>query len=190
MAGQVLVDPAASSLTLFGCIGDLMRVLSLISKRLARFCRDQSGVALTEFAIILPMTLLVFAIVIEGGRMFWSYQTAIAGVRDAARYVARIAPADICVNGGSIATYSNDVSAIVKENIAGQTLFPSGISVTSVGTTLNCFTGTYRLAQVPVVQVSATLNITFPFSSLMAFAGYTQPAITTRIADEHRVLGT
>lgn len=184
------MEPGASSMMLCGCIGDLMRVVSLISKRLARFCRSESGVALTEFAIILPMTLLVFAIVIEGARMFWSYQTAIAGVRDATRYVARVAPADICETGGSIAAYSGDVGTIVRENIAGQTLFPSGISVTSVNATLNCYTGTYRLAQVSVVQVSATLSITFPFASLMAFAGHTQPAITTRIADEHRVLGS
>ncbi|MEX0282469.1 MAG: TadE/TadG family type IV pilus assembly protein [Arenibacterium sp.] len=167
-----------------------MRLPAAISKRLRQFCRDQSGVALTEFAIILPMTLLVFAIVVEGGRMFWSYQTAIAGVRDATRYVARIAPADICTTGGSIAPYSTDVGQIITENIAGQSLFPSGISVTNTSASLTCFNGTYRIDRVAVVRVTATLSITFPFSNLMAFAGYTQSAIATRIADEHRVLGS
>ena len=33
--------------------------------------------------------------------MFWSYQMAIGGVRDAARYLARVAPADICNTAGA-----------------------------------------------------------------------------------------
>src|SRR5687767_807230 len=81
-----------SSRTSFNCIGDLMR----ICPQLARLARNERGVALVEFAILLPILLLLFAVTIEGTRMMWSYQTAIAGVRDAARYLGRITPSNVC----------------------------------------------------------------------------------------------
>ena len=59
----------------------------------SRFAEREDGAALVEFALLLPIFLLLFAMAVEGSRTFWSYQTAIAGVRDAARYVARAAPA-------------------------------------------------------------------------------------------------
>ena len=39
----------------------------------SRFSKEESGAALVEFAILLPMMLLVFAVIIEGGRLMWSY---------------------------------------------------------------------------------------------------------------------
>ena len=64
---------------------------------------------MVEFAILLPILLLVFAVIVEGGRLMWSYQTVVAGVRDATRYVARAAPANICSTGGSLADIASDV---------------------------------------------------------------------------------
>ena len=59
--------------------------------------------ALVEFAISLPLILVVSYGTIDSMRLFWTYQAAVAGVRDAARYVARVAPDDICTSGGSLA---------------------------------------------------------------------------------------
>ena len=80
----------------------------------------------------MPMLLLLFAVIIDGGRMMWSYQTAVAGVRDATRYLARVAPVDICTTGGSVAGYTATLTGIVQNSIYGNQLFPNGIAVNSV----------------------------------------------------------
>ena len=160
-------------------------------KRLAhRFLKNDSGAALVEFTILLPMLLLVFAVIIEGGRLMWSYQTVNAGVRDATRYLARVAPADICTSGGSVAGYTTALETIVRESVDGDSLFPSGITVTSVTPTLSCVAGTYRVSPAPVVQVRAALTVTFPFASVFSFAGQSLTTINTSVTDQNRVFGS
>ena len=96
-------------------------------------------------------------------RLFWSYQAAIAGVRDATRYLARIAPADICTSGGSVSGYAGQLETIVETTISGAALFPAGVTVTSLTPTLTCVTSLgLRQASVPVVTVSANLSIAMP----------------------------
>jgi Flp pilus assembly protein TadG len=70
---------------------------SLLRSLLQRIRRSDRGAFLVEFAIVVPLLILLFGIVVEGGRLMWSYQTAAAGVRDAARYLGRIVPSDLCV---------------------------------------------------------------------------------------------
>ncbi len=162
----------------------------ILKSRLARLKADESGAALVEFAILLPMMLLVFAVIIEGGRLMWSYQSVNAGVRDAARYLARVAPADICTAGGSVAGYGSDLETIVRETIGGNSIFPSKITVNSVTPSLNCVAGTYRISPAPVVQVTASMTIQFPFSGLFDLNGQTLGTMTKTISDQSRVFGT
>ncbi|KIC15197.1 hypothetical protein RA20_18770 [Leisingera sp. ANG-Vp] len=167
-----------------------MRGLQDTLARLAAFRRQENGAVLVEFALMLPVMLLVFAVIIEGGRMMWSYQAAISGVRDAARYLARVAPQDICTSGGSVAGYTPQLTAIVRESIQGDTLFPSNLTVTSVAPSLTCQAGTYRVSPSPVVEVRAGLTMTFPFAGVFTLNGGSRPAINTVIADQSRVFGT
>lgn len=167
-----------------------MARVSNISRILRRFRRDESGVALAELAITLPITLLLFGVIVEGCRMLWSYQTAISGVRDAARYLGRVAPADICTTSGSVAGYTATLTEIVNENIHGSALFPAGITVTSVTPALTCIAGAYRVPIVPVIEVTATVSFTFPFAPLLAFGGHDQAGFSATIADQQRVYGS
>lgn len=155
-----------------------------------RLLRDESGAALVEFAILLPMLLLLFAVIIEGGRLMWSYQSAAAGVRDAARYLARVAPSNICSQGGSVTAYTADLEAIVRNSINGDSLFPSGITVNSVTPGLACIAGDFRVSPAPVAQVTANLTVTFPFAGLFGLAGGSLATVTTTITDQSRVFGT
>lgn len=50
--------------------------------------REQKGVALVEFALILPFLLLLSIIAIDFGRAIWEYNTLTKSVRDAARYLS------------------------------------------------------------------------------------------------------
>ncbi|MBE9477101.1 MAG: pilus assembly protein [Proteobacteria bacterium] len=155
-----------------------------------RFIDDCDGVVLVEFAILLPMLLLVFAIMIEGSRLMWSYQSTISAVRDATRYLARVAPVDICSSGGSVAGYSGDLMTIIAKNIDGTTIFPTGITVDAVVPTLTCTSGAFRVNPAPVVQVSASITVNFIFGAIFSLSGGSLSSVTTTISDQSRVFGT
>ncbi len=155
----------------------------------ARFQRDQRGAALVEFAISLPLILLLFASVIEGGRMVWAYQAASSGVRDAVRYLARVAPRDICTSGGSVDGYAVALKSIVERDHADASFFPTGMSVNTVTPSLTCVTGTYRNGAA-IAQVSANITINMPFSSVFTFAGQNLAVVTATITDQSRIYGS
>ena len=50
--------------------------------------KDQQGVAMVEFAIALPLLLLLLFAVAEFGRMLYHYNTLLQSNRDAVRYLA------------------------------------------------------------------------------------------------------
>lgn len=50
--------------------------------------RREHGMALTEFAFVAPILLILIFGVSEVGRMFYQYSTLYKGVRDAAKYVS------------------------------------------------------------------------------------------------------
>ncbi|KIC24870.1 MULTISPECIES: TadE/TadG family type IV pilus assembly protein [unclassified Leisingera] len=158
--------------------------------RWAAFRKGEEGAVLVEFALMLPLMLLVFAVIIEGGRMMWSYQAAISGVRDAARYLARVAPQDICSTGGSVAAHQPQLLDIVRESIDGDALFPPSLNVTAVTPSLTCQAGSYRISPAPVVEVQANLTMTFPFAGIFALNGGSLNTINTVITDQSRVFGT
>lgn len=161
-----------------------------VTSRLRAFLVDESGVALIEFAIVLPMMLLVFAVIIEGSRMMMSYQTAIDGVRDATRYLARIVQPSICTTGGSVSGYAPKLLTIVQQGVTGKSLFPSGITITSVTPSYTCSASVYRGGKAPVAQVTANLSLTFPFSGLFTLAGGNLNGFTTTVTDQARAFGS
>lgn len=56
--------------------------------------KRQKGVALVEFALILPLLLLLTFITTEFGRAIWEYNTLTKSVRDSARYLSIQTPRD------------------------------------------------------------------------------------------------
>lgn len=156
---------------------------------LNRFLRREDGAVLVEFALVMPMMIFVFAIIVEATRMMFSYEGVISGVRDATRYLARVVPANICATGGSVSSYTSQLSSIVTTKSSGGGFLPTGISVTAVTPTVTCATGTYRGGTVAVVQVQAALRITFPFNGLFALVGGSMSTISTTVTDQTRVFG-
>lgn len=156
-----------------------------------QFWRREEGAVLVEFAITLPLILILAFLSVESMRLFWSYQAVIAGVRDATRYLARVAPADLCTSGGSVTGYAPQLKAIVETTIGGAALFPAGVTVTSLTSTHTCITSLgLRQASVPVTTVSANVSITMPFSQVLRVIGATPAAtLTTTVRDQARVYG-
>ncbi|MGI1662327.1 TadE/TadG family type IV pilus assembly protein [Palleronia sp. KMU-117] len=169
-----------------------MRIRRHIPSALRRFGRDESGLALVEFAICLPLMILVFGMIIEGSRLMWSFQNSISGVRDATRYLARITPADVCQPGGTTFDDQADrLTAIIRDRIGtGESILPRGVDLVDVTATLDCVVGAYRISPAPVAQLTARVEITHPFASLFAFAGGgVEDSVIVDVSDEARIFG-
>ncbi|MGV8988937.1 MAG: TadE/TadG family type IV pilus assembly protein [Cypionkella sp.] len=161
-----------------------------VLRRVARFGRDESGVALVEFALVLPMMLLVFAVIIEGSRMMLSYQSTIVGIRDAARYLARTVAPDICTTGGSVGGYSAKLKTLVVQGVTAYSVFPSDVVIGSVTPSYRCVTGSFRASPVAIAQVTAEVTISFPFAGIFTLVGGSRPNMTTHVTDQARVFGS
>lgn len=168
-----------------------------IRKVLRVFAFDTRGAALVEFAIVLPVMLLFFALIVESGRTFWHYQAAISGVRDAARYVARAAPHDICEGGlaaaeDRIETYTSAVTLIVVQNMrkGADPIFPPRVTADPIMPSVACTAGDYRNDPAPVATVSANVTIGLPFADIFTLFGGTITEITTVVSDSSKVYGT
>jgi hypothetical protein len=61
-----------------------------MKKHILQFLRDQAGVALVEAALTLPMLIVLSLVIFEYSFVFWQHQVVTSGVRDAARYLARV----------------------------------------------------------------------------------------------------
>ena len=161
--------------------------------RLLAFARqlrdDRSGAALVELGILLPVLMLLFAVIIEGSRTFWGYQAAIFGVRDAARYLARVAPSDLCTSGGSVATFGAALETIVRQSAGGNEVFPTSITINSVVPGFACSAGNYRGGAAAIATVTASLTITYPFSGLFTLVGGTLGTVNTVVVDQSRIYG-
>lgn len=163
-----------------------LRALCLTFRRLGR---DDRGVALVEFGMILPLMLLFLALAVEGGRTFWSYQTAIAGVRDATRYLSRALGSNACSAGADVAGYSATLLAIVTQGLDGEALLPPNVQITGVTPTLACISGDFRVDPAPVATVTADLTIAYPFAGIFGLVGAPLATVTTTVTDSTRVFG-
>lgn len=153
-----------------------------------RFRDREDGAALVEFAIALPLLLVIFAVMIEGSRLMLSYQSTIAGVREATRYMSRILPRDACATDLALTEYEPQLLSIVRDRMSGRSVLPSAATLTSV--TSSCGPTDYLSETAPVVAVEATLEITHPLGALLSFFGASAGPVTATVADRSRVFGS
>lgn len=166
-------------------------VMRRILQKIRTFSRAEHGAALVEFGISLPLILVVAYGLVDSMRLFWSYQATIAGVRDATRYAARVAPGDICDTGFDISTFEPRLLTIVNSTIDGDGIAPFGVSITGLTATLDCVT-TLNLRQptVPVATIVADLSMDMPFTSVLTLIGGTGwGTVTTSVQEQARVYG-
>lgn len=164
-----------------------------------QFREETSGAAMVEFAIALPLLLLVLAIVVEGSRITWIHQVAASGVRDASRYLARSQQSAVCGTAASVQAFNSNatIAARVQEIVTSSvdltdTIVPSGVRGVVVSHSLDCtpveFTG-MGTTLVPVVEVAVTLTIDFPFGGVFDLFGDPLEPLTTVVTDESRIYG-
>lgn len=157
------------------------------------FRSREEGTAVVEFAIFLPLFVLSFVIIVEFARIFFSYQGANVGVRDAARYLARITASNICQTVG-VTTLpvaidgATEAEAIIRLNMVDETSeLPSMVFLDSVITELECVNGIdlYRQDLVPIVTVRTNVRIVLPLKDIFRLNN-----IGGRVGDDGSIPGT
>lgn len=175
----------------------------IISRHIAKFRRREEGAALVEFAIVLPLLALAFFVVVEFSRLFFNYQAAVQGVRDATRFMARTVSEGICVGQTSTtstvfgtpesATAQGTYYPIVERNMQTEVenLLPLNVKLLQVRSGTKCVAGAFRDPVAPVAELEATFEITFPLIGVLELFGpvdFEHP-IQHVVSDESRIYG-
>ena len=161
--------------------------------RLTRsFMTDERGGPLAEMAVLLLPFLVMVAITIEGGNLFWRHQTALKAVRDAARYVSR-APLlfdDACGLDDNILASTTDAAKLLGVTgsldggaplVPNWTLANIEIPVPVVLRADPCLA---------VVQAVADVELPLPFAPILQLVEPTfDDSFSFSVADQARWLG-
>jgi len=159
---------------------------------LEKLLRDGEGNAVVEFSIVLPLLVTLGFGAFEFSNAFFEHQEVTTGIRDAARYFARIpvniAGADPCTDPNSAASIPSAQNIAVYGTAAAATnprvqgWAPANVLITCVGpiaNPINPATGepTYRGAsQLWMIEASTS----FPYSSfgMLRAIGLTTPNLS------------
>jgi hypothetical protein len=158
-------------------------------KALKRFLRAQDGAAVVEFVLCVPVLILFFGLIIEFGRLYWGYQSVASGVRDASRYLARIAPIEICLNGGSLSAYEATLKSMIENDWTGGNVLPKQVTIDSVTASHNCVAGTFRTSPAPVATVDVQVTVQFPLGFLLDIFQMPFSSLTATVSDSSRIYG-
>lgn len=156
-------------------------LISLLSK----FRMAQHGMASVEFAIVVPVLLIILVGTIDFGRFMTDYEVANKSVRDAARFLARARMDCPAAGTGPASGYLINASfATLAQNLAltGKTATPTTGSYllaywtdpATVNMSVTCVTngGTYAgvftdMAFIPRITVTANVPFTFLFGTIV-----------------------
>jgi len=133
------------------------------------------GVAIIEFALILPMLLIMTFIVIEMGRAVMEYNTIAKALRDAARYLSLQTPGTKTAEAKNLVVYGNPggtgpqlLPGLTTAQVPTPTWQPAGadpiittVTVQVAGYTFQpMFTSAFGLdiGPIPFATISATMR--------------------------------
>jgi len=164
----------------------------MLAKRAMRFIGDERGGPLAEMAVLLLPFILIVAVVIEGGNVFWRHQISLKAVRDVARYVSR-APLlfdDAC-------TLNDNVLATTAEaaRLLGATgSLDGGPPLVPNWTTANIDIPVPVVLRadpcLAVVQAIASVELPLPFAPIFQlFYAAQDDTLSYSVADQTRWLG-
>lgn len=158
--------------------------------RLRLFLKDQLGAAAAEMALILPLVMVIMFATFEGAYYIICEHQVVTGVRNAARYAARLDFSQYACPGATFSGNTATVQNLARTGqLTGGTARVQGwvnsditVSVTCVAAS-GIYTATSGYA--PKVRVSSRFN----YPSLMGQLGFTQATLQIGASAESPVMG-
>lgn len=156
------------------------------------FLADERGGPLVEMAVLLLPFLLIVALVIEGGNIFWRHQISLKAVRDTARYVSRtpLLFDDACgLDGVVLATTTASAKLLgATGSLTGGVPLVSNWTVDNIQIPAPVVLRTDPC--LAVVQAIASVELPLPFAPLFRLFNPEQSdSLTFSVADQARWLG-
>lgn len=153
---------------------------------LRSFVADTRGAAAAEMALILPAALALLFVTFDGAYYILCEQRVVKGVRNAARYAARLDLSQYVCPGGA---FTGDATAIQSKAIEGKPR-DSGWQNSDVTIGVTCKSGQGGIygatsGNAPVVRVSARVE----FPSLLGAMGFSDTPVYLAAAAESPVIG-
>ncbi len=106
-----------------------MKLLRMTAVKLGRLIRARNGNSAVEFALVLPLFLLLTFGVLDFGRLFWTQETLSYALREAGRYA--VTGQHMTGTNGNAQTRVQSIINVAKQYSAG--IDVSKITVTSGG---------------------------------------------------------
>jgi len=164
-------------------------MLAALRHIIRRFKRDDDGAALVEMAIVTPFVLLLSAGVFEFGNILNTRMLLDAGVKDAARYMARCSSDWNTCSGYATNLAVNGAITGGSARVTGWTTDEVTISKPVSTPAIDAATGTElylsSTSTVDVVQVSTSYP--YPDLGFWSYLGFGQ--LTLTVAHQERVFG-
>jgi Flp pilus assembly protein TadG len=158
-------------------------------RSLKSFCNSRRGAALVEFSLVAPLLVFLMCGMAEFSNGLRQYHVMEKGVRDAARYVARVQMTGCTIPAAAITAAQN--LALTGQTSGGADLLsgwtdPATITV-SVANCYNNSAGTYRgEAQMPTIQVQASA----PYAGLGLLSVIGIGTINLQVANQQIWIGS
>ncbi len=122
----------------------------------------QGGVAIVEFALVLPLLILLTMITTEFGRAIYQYNAIVKSVRDAVRYLSAQTPSTALIADPAAVTAAQNLVVYGNVSGTGMPLVP-GLTLSNVATPTWQTTGSD-----PVVN-TVTITVTgYTFHALIS----------------------
>lgn len=127
-------------------------------RALRSFVSNRRGASLVEFSLVAPLLILLMCGMAEFANGMRQYHIMQKGVRDAARYAARVQMSGCTIPAAAITAARN--LALTGQVSGGANLLPTWTDPSTVSVTVStCFNNaaeTYRgRTQIPIIQVQA-----------------------------------
>lgn len=137
-----------------------------------RFLANQRGTAAAEFALTLPMLLVLMFVGMEGGNFIWTQHKLVDAVRDGARFAGRSQVSQLCNGAASVISTAkvNEIKLLTRTGQITDTAARAkvrGWTAAQVTVTVSCRafvnTGIYTtLGENGAIVTVAATNVTYP----------------------------